>query len=75
MPSHGEDLAVRSLCNHSIIGVRLNFTFLGKIPCWEEIIQAGSYSQWGALLAGDGDVIYPTGFGKIVTGVIIYIKL
>ena len=32
-------------------------------------MQAGTYGQWGALLAGDGDVVYPTGYGKIVTGV------
>ena len=47
MPSAGEDLAVLSLCNHSIVG-------------------AGTYGQWGALLAG-GQVIYPTGYGLRVT--------
>ena len=31
-------------------------------------IQAGTYGQWGALLAG-GEVIYPTGYGTLVTAV------
>jgi len=29
-------------------------------------MQAGTYGQWGALLAG-GDVIYPTGYGTLIT--------
>ena len=33
-------------------------------------MQAGTYGQWGALLAG-GEVIYPTGYGTLVTAVII----
>ena len=33
-------------------------------------MQAGTYGQWGALLAG-GEVIYPTGYGTHVTAVII----
>ena len=32
-------------------------------------MQAGTYGQWGALLAG-GEVIYPTGYGTLVTAVI-----
>ena len=31
-------------------------------------MQAGTYGQWGALLAG-GEVIYPTGYGTLVTAV------
>ena len=39
-------------------------------------MQAGTYGQWGALLAG-GEVIYPTGYGTLVTQVIneLYIDL
>ena len=39
-------------------------------------MQAGTYGQWGALLAG-GEVIYPTGYGTLVTSVIdkLYIDL
>ena len=33
-------------------------------------MQAGTYGQWGALLAG-GEVIYPTGYGTLLTAVII----
>ena len=33
-------------------------------------MQAGTYGQWGALLAG-GDVIYPTGYGTLITAVIL----
>ena len=35
-------------------------------------MQAGTYGQWGALLAG-GEVVYPTGYGTLVTAVIIII--
>ena len=37
-PSDGEDLAVLSLCDHSIIGVRLGFPFFhnwGEMGNWE----------------------------------------
>ena len=39
-------------------------------------MQAGTYGQWGALLAG-GEVIYPTGYGTLVTAVIneVFIEL
>ena len=37
-------------------------------------MQAGTYGQWGALLAG-GEVIYPTGYGTLVTAVIIICDL
>ena len=37
-------------------------------------MQAGTYGQWGALLAG-GEVIYPTGYGTLVTAVIDELKL
>ena len=33
-------------------------------------MQAGTYGQWGALLAG-GNVIYPTGYGTLITAVIL----
>ena len=33
-------------------------------------VQAGTYGQWGALLAG-GEVIYPTGYGTLITAVIL----
>ena len=37
-------------------------------------MQAETYGQWGALLAG-GEVIYPTGYGTLVTAVIIILDL
>ena len=58
MPSQGEDLAVLSLSNHSIIGVRGG---LGKL--------SEKYNLFGKLDLAGGEVIYPTGYGTLLTAV------
>ena len=53
-PGAGEDLALLSLCNHSIISVSCGKYFCIKdFFCkFSPICQASTFGQWGALLAG-----------------------